>query len=83
MRDQICLTLKTAIAEMIEGPPETIDCSAPLTGLGVDSLQALQLLVLLERTYSIQIGEEELKHFVSIDSIADLVMQFKPVAVGS
>jgi len=54
-------------------PEQDIDVSAHLADLGVDSLQALQLIVMLERTYRIEIAEEELKRFTSINSVTDLV----------
>jgi acyl carrier protein len=65
---------------MIEQPETAIDDSAHLADLGMDSLQALQLLVLLERTYSLQIGEQELQQFTSINAISDLVMSYLTVA---
>jgi len=41
--------------------------------LRMDSIQALDLLVELERKYSIVISEEELEKFVSVNSLAQLV----------
>lgn len=73
MRDSIIETLKSEVARMVELPEENIDVSTHLARLGVDSLQALQLIVMLERTYKIEIAEEELKQFTSIDAVADLV----------
>jgi acyl carrier protein len=49
----------------------------------MDSLQALQLLVLIERTYSLQIGEQELQQFTSIAAVADVVMSALTVAKAS
>jgi acyl carrier protein len=73
MRSNIIQTLKAEVSKMVERPEAEIDASTHLAELGVDSLQALQLIVMLERTYKIEIGEEELKLFTSIDAVADLV----------
>jgi acyl carrier protein len=73
MRKSIVQTLRSEVARMVQLPEEEIDISAHLATQGVDSLQALQLIVLLERTYKIEIPEEELKRFTSINAVADLV----------
>ena len=66
--------LKSEIASKMEMPIESIDENAYLADLGIDSLQALQLLVMLERTYQILISEEDLKHFRTINSLVNFVM---------
>lgn len=76
MRQEITTLLKGEVARMIEAPESSIDDAADLAELGMDSLQALQLLVLIERTYDLQIGEEELQQFTSIGAVADLVMSY-------
>jgi acyl carrier protein len=68
---------------MIEVPEDSIDDSAHLADLGMDSLQALQLLVLIERSYDLQIGEQELQQFTSIGAVTDLVMSRLKVAKAS
>lgn len=80
MRQEVTALLRSEISRMIELPEDTIDDAAHLTELGMDSLQALQLLVLLERTYEIQIGEQELQQFTSINAITDLVVSYSTVA---
>jgi acyl carrier protein len=65
--------LKCEVSERTGVPINSIDETAHLADLGVDSLQALQLLVMLERTYGIEIGEDDLQHFTSIQSVANLV----------
>jgi len=73
MRNTIVQTLKSEVARMVQLPEHDIDVSAHLADLGVDSLQALQLIVMLERTYRIEIAEEELKRFTSINAVTDIV----------
>ncbi len=80
MRQEVTALLRSEISRMIELPEETIDDAAHLAELGMDSLQALQLLVLLERTYDLQIGEQELQQFTSINAITDLVVSYPTVA---
>ena len=83
MKQEITTLLKSEVARMIEAPESSIDDSADLAELGMDSLQALQLLVLIERTYHLQIGEEELQQFTSIGAVADLVMSYLATAKAS
>ena len=83
MRDEVSTLLRSEVARMIEVSEASIDDSAHLAELGMDSLQALQLLVLIERTYSLQIGEQELQQFTSIAAVADVVMSALNVAKAS
>ncbi len=59
--------------------PEGIEDSAPLfgAGLGLDSIDALELAVALERHYRIAIPDEQVarKAFASIDALAAFVTQ--------
>ena len=70
---EIIAQLKQEVSERTETPIENIDPTVHLADLGIDSLQALQLLVMLERTYQVQLGEEDLKYFTSLESVAALV----------
>ncbi|MFT4023880.1 MAG: phosphopantetheine-binding protein [Flavihumibacter sp.] len=57
--------------------PEEIDDAAPLfgDGLGLDSIDSLELIVLLERNYGIKIQDprEGRRVFESIDVMADYI----------
>lgn len=61
----------------LEIPPEEIDYDAPLfgEGLGLDSIDALELVVGLEQEFSIQIPDADVgkKVFASVRSIAEYV----------
>jgi acyl carrier protein len=63
----------------LEIAPEEIDLEAPLfgEGLGLDSIDALELVVGLEQEFAIQIPDADVgkKVFASIRSIADYVRQ--------
>ncbi len=57
--------------------PEDIDSSAPLfgEGLGLDSIDALEIILLLERKYGIRLEKPEgaKEIFYSIDTLADFI----------
>ena len=58
--------------------PEDIDDQAPLfgEGLGLDSIDALELIVLMEKNYGIKIKDPALGReiFRSVDTMADYVV---------
>jgi acyl carrier protein len=56
-------------------PAGSLDAETRLTDLGLDSLQALQLLVSLEEALQIQFDEEDVKQFTTVRAIVDLVNQ--------
>jgi len=57
--------------------PQEIDDDAPLfgAGLGLDSVDALELVVALEKTYAIQIADDQIgrKVFASARTLCDFV----------
>ena len=61
--------------------PEDIDDNAPLfgEGLGLDSIDSLELMVLLERNYGIKIEDarEGRKVLSSVQSMADYIQEHK------
>lgn len=73
--------LKQLIIETLEledTTPEDIDPDEPLfvEGLGLDSIDALELGLALQKTYGIQLeaeSEEARRHFASLRSLAALV----------
>lgn len=78
--EELIHTLKLQIIEALnleEMTPDDIDASAPLfgEGLGLDSIDALELIVLLEKHYGIRLANpsEGKTIFSSVSSIADYV----------
>ncbi|MCZ6602156.1 MAG: phosphopantetheine-binding protein [Planctomycetota bacterium] len=73
VRDLIVRRLK------LEIPPDEIQIEAPLfgEGLGLDSIDALELVVGLEQEFSIEIPDADVgkKVFASVRSIAEYVRQ--------
>ena len=59
--------------------PEDIDAEAPLfgDGLGLDSIDALEFIVLLEETYGIKIEDPKKgrKIFYSVKTMADYIQE--------
>lgn len=79
--------LKVQIIEAmnLEGlTPEDINSASPLfgEGLGLDSIDALELIVLLEKHYGIRIDDpkEGRDIFHSIDSMANFIQSHKQAA---
>ncbi|MBK8807650.1 MAG: acyl carrier protein [Bacteroidales bacterium] len=61
--------------------PDDIDPKAPLfgDGLGLDSIDALEPIVLLEREYGIKIDDpsEGKKIFISVETMAQFITDYK------
>ena len=84
MMEQLKADLKSQIIEALKLKhlkPENIGDDQPLfvEGLGLDSIDALELIVLLQQQYNIKIAnpEEGPKIFRSIQSIADYIQTHK------
>lgn len=78
--EELILQLKNQIIEVLnleDMTPDDIDAEASLfgEGLGLDSIDALELIVLLEREYGIKLSNpaEGKQIFKSVASIADYV----------
>ena len=75
--------LKRRIVEnlQLDRNPDEIDSDAPLfdEGLGLDSLDVLELVVMLDRDYGVEIlnMEEGKKAFASVRSIAQYINEKK------
>ena len=80
--DELIAKLKEQVIEQLnleDINPEDIDEKDPLfgDGLGLDSIDALELIVLLEREYGIKIEDpsEGKKIFASIETIAKYITE--------
>ena len=71
--------IRSAIVRALKLPisPDEIDNAAPLfgAGLGLDSIDALELVLEIERSFGVVIGDEETggKVLQSVDAIADYI----------
>jgi acyl carrier protein len=82
MAEDLVLELKKLIINTLkleDITPEDIEADAPLfgEGLGLDSIDALELVVSLEKTYGVFIPDSEVgkKVFRSVNALAEFVKQ--------
>lgn len=82
--DSLIAKLKNQIIEVLnleDVKPEDIDENAPLfgDGLGLDSIDALELIVLLEKNYGIKLNDpkEGREIFKSVVSMAEYVTEHR------
>lgn len=82
--EELILKLKEEIIDVLnlEGmKPEDIDENAPLfgEGLGLDSIDALELIVLMERNYGIKLNNanEGKAVFVSVKVMAEYIKEHR------
>jgi acyl carrier protein len=82
MIEDLILKLKKEIIEELNVEnmtPEEMDAEAPLfgEGLGLDSIDALELVVLLDKNYGIKIqaSKEGPKIFRSVKTIAEYILE--------
>ena len=78
--DELILKLKNEIIEVLnleDVKPEDIDENAPLfgEGLGLDSIDALELIVLMEKNYGIKLKDpsQGKEIFKSVKVLADYI----------
>ncbi len=80
-RDALKQRLKVLIVEGLkleDKRPEDIEDSAPIfvEGLGLDSIDALELVVLVEENFRVTITDEEAgkRAFASVEALADFIL---------
>jgi acyl carrier protein len=89
-RDELKRRLKTLLVEGLkleDTRPEDIQDSEPIfvEGLGLDSIDALELVVLIEEHFGVSIPDEEIgkQAFASINALADFILQNQGAAPAS
>jgi acyl carrier protein len=82
--EDLIVKIKEQVIEVLnleDVEPDDIDTDAPLfgDGLGLDSIDALELIVLLEKQYGIKIEDPKdgKKIFYSIRTIAEYIEEHK------
>ena len=80
--EELILKLKQQIIEALnleEITPEDIDTDAPLfgEGLGLDSIDALEIILILEKFYGVKLSNsaEAKPIFYSVKTLAEYIMQ--------
>lgn len=70
----------------VERDPDAIDPDTPLfgTGLGLDSVDAVEMVVSLEDTFGLKLPDDALGRRVmrTVGKLVDLVLSFEPQAAG-
>ena len=61
--------LRALIAEIIEREPSDVPDETPLRELGVDSMQAIEIITDIEKRYKIKIAESEYRNVSSLASV--------------
>jgi acyl carrier protein len=84
--DEMILKLKQEIIEVLnleEITPDDIDNNAPLfgDGLGLDSIDALELIVLMEKNYGIKLADanQGREIFKSINTMAEYIQKNRKI----
>jgi acyl carrier protein len=71
-----------SVLKLSDVKPEDIDADAPLVGggLGLDSIDTLELLVLLEKEYGVTVPDVNVgrKVFASVRSLASYIQENNP-----
>ena len=82
MKEQLVKELKEEIIEALnleEITPEDIDQTAPLfkDGLGLDSIDALEIILILDKKYGIKLANpaQSKEIFYSIDTLVEYIEQ--------
>ncbi len=65
--------LRGIIAEIIEREPSSIADDTPLRDLGVDSMQALEIITDIEKRYKIKIEESEYRNVSTLANVTNFL----------
>ena len=72
-REQLTVDIREIVGEICEVEPEEVTMEANFVeDLGMDSMQALEIMASLEKKYSIQIPEEYLGKIMDLTSLLGL-----------
>ena len=83
-KDTLIEELKVKLVETLGlgTPAEEIQSDAPLlgAGLGIDSIDTLELVVMVEKDYGVKIDNRAagVQAFASVASLADYILQHRP-----
>jgi acyl carrier protein len=76
-REEVTLGLKEIVLDILEADDEMTDFSEEadlVNDLDMDSLQAVSMLVHIERRFKVALPEAEMNKFRTLRSVVDLVM---------
>ena len=69
--------VKAAVVKLVNVPLNRISSTADIRKLGIDSLMALELVAVIERTFRIHVPESRIRNIIRIDQIVKLVNGLK------
>ena len=68
--------IRDLVAEVIEVEPEEVTSEADfIEDLGMDSMQALEIMAAIEKRYSIQIPEDYLVKIINLSSLLNVAKE--------
>jgi acyl carrier protein len=85
-RDALLAELARKLVETLglDMAPESVDPAAPLigAGLGIDSIDTLELVVMIERDYGVKIDNRAagVEAFTSLGALADYISRHRPAS---
>jgi len=68
--------IRTVVTEFVEELPDIageVSTSASFEELGVDSMSTMDLLLLVEKEFGVEVPDEKLQAIVNIDDLVDYV----------
>ena len=68
-------SLRALIAEIIEVDASQVEDTKSLRDLGVDSMQALEIISDIERRYQIKIPEGDFKRVTNLENVTALLVE--------
>lgn len=75
--------LRGIIAEIIERDPASIGDDVALRDLGVDSMQAIEIITDIEKRYRVKIEESEYRHITTLSNVAAFLRAKLESSAGS
>ena len=84
MKDKITAELKDMLKEMIDDEIDLDTIKDLITELGMDSIQIVQLVVMIEEKYEIQIMDEDMDidRLSKFDFVVDMILRYLDTSNG-
>ncbi|KPX23184.1 Acyl carrier protein [Pseudomonas amygdali pv. dendropanacis] len=70
-------TVKGMLAKQLDMAEKDIKPESTVLSLGADSLDSVEFIMLIENAFNIEIQEEEIKQFRTVQNIVDYVSKSK------
>ncbi|HEY8150072.1 MAG TPA: acyl carrier protein [Vicinamibacteria bacterium] len=80
--EELTKIIRKMVTDIAELEESTLSDGQRFAEMGLDSLQALELLVSIERRFGCEIPQDELRHFTDVTSVVQTVYPFVQPALG-